>query len=121
MQFFTAGHMVSKSKETGNIRNQYLQGAFITDWIDELVELRAVEDTVVFCLTQDLNRGFIPETTPVLMKENNTTTYNAGTRFFLCQGVVEINGVEFKGPCQIGFKNLQALKAKTDVYGIIVK
>lgn len=121
MQFCTKGHIVTRNKETGNVRNQYLQGSYITDWEDELVEATAVEDTVIFCLNAELNRGFVPETTPVVIQENNTAAYDAGTRFFLCQGTLEINGVEFTGPCQIGFKNTQSLRTKTDIYGIVVK
>lgn len=113
--------MVSKSKETGQILDEYLPGMFVTEWNDRLVEVTAVEETVVFCFTPELNRGYIPETTPVVLNANNTTTYDAGTRFFLCQGTVEINDVEFTGPCQIGFKNTQSLKTKTDIYGIIIE
>lgn len=119
--FLTKGHFVFNSKETGEMLEEHFPGAFGADWVDRLAEAVAVEESVLFCLTPKLNRGYIPETAPVVLNVDDTEMYDAGTRLFLCQGTIEVNGVEFTGPCQVGFKGAHSLKAKTDVYGIIVK
>ncbi len=121
IQFLTKGHMIAKSKETGEVLDEYFPGAFLTDWVDGLAEVTAVEETVLFCLTPELNRGYIPDVTPIILQADEANSFEAGTRFFLCEGVVEINGAEFIGPCQVKFNGPQTLKAKTDVYGVIAK
>jgi hypothetical protein len=119
--FLTKGHMVFKNKETGEVLDEHFPGAYGSEWVDELYEVVAAEESVLFCLTPKLNRGYIPETMPVVLSVNDTAAYDAGTRLFLCQGTIEVNGSEFTGPCQVGFKGPQTIEAKTDVYGIIIK
>ena len=119
--FVTKGRMVVRDKETKEMLDEYVPGAFLTEWKDGLSEVASVEETVLFCLTPKLNRGYIPEVAPVILQDNEADFFEAGTKFFLCQGTAEVNGAEFTGPCQIGFKGTQSLKAKTEVYGLIVK
>lgn len=119
--FLTKGHFVFKNKETGEVLSEHFPGEFAYDWVDNITEATAVEESVLFCLTPKVNRGYIPEVAPIVLQIGDTNTFEAGTRFFLCQGTAEVNSAEFTGPCQIGFKGTQALKAKTDVYGLIIK
>jgi hypothetical protein len=119
--FLTKGQMVHKNKTTGQVVKEYFPGDSASEWRDELLEALSAEESVMFCLTGKLNRDYIPETETVVLKANETKTYNAGTKFFLCQGVIHINEVEYTGPCQIGFKNAQTIETNTDVYGLIIK
>ena len=119
--FLTKGHMVFRNKVTGALLNEHFPGEFGSDWETDLSEAVAVEESVLFCLTAKLNRGYVPETMPVVLDENDTATYDANTKFFLCQGTVKVNGVELTGPYQVAFKSTQAVEAITDVYGIIIK
>jgi hypothetical protein len=119
--FVTKGHMVFKDKKTGEVLEDHFPGSYVSEWVDELYEAVAVEETILFCLTPKLNRGYIPETMPVVLDALDTVVYDAGTRFFLCEGTVEINDAELTGPCQIAFKGSQTMKTKTNVYGLIVK
>jgi hypothetical protein len=119
--FLTQGRMIFRNKQTKDITHDYTPGSFVSEWSDELSEVLASEESVLFCLTAKLNRGYIPEVESVILSPDNVKTYDSGTKFFLCQGIIEINEVEFVGPCQIGFKNTQSLKTKTDVYALIIK
>lgn len=121
VQFLTKGHMVAKNKETGEVLDEYFPGTFLTEWKDRLAEVTAMEETVLFCLTPELNRGYIPDVTPIILQTGESNFFEAGTKFFLCQGTAEVNGAEFTGPCQIGFRGPQELKTKTDVYGMVIK
>jgi len=119
--FLVKGHMVFRNKETKQMIEEHFPGAYGSDWADRLSEAVAVEESVLFCLSSQINRGYMPETIPVVLQENEADIFDAGTRLFLCEGTVEINGIEFTGPCQIGFKGQQTLKPKTNIYGLIVK
>jgi hypothetical protein len=119
--FITKGHFVLKDKKTGEILDEHFPGSFGSDWDDGVSEVVAMEDSESFCLTAKLNRGYIPETIPVVIQADETYYFEAGARFFLCQGTIEVNSSELVGPCQVGVKSAQSLKAKTDVYGLIIK
>ena len=119
--FLTKGHMLFRNRQTKEILNEHFPGEFGSDWETDLTEAVAVEESVLFCLTAKLNRGYIPETAPVVLDTDATATFDAGTKFFLCQGTIKVNGSELTGPYQIAFKSTQTAEALTDVYGIIVK
>jgi hypothetical protein len=119
--FLTKGHILFRDKQTGEVLNEHFPGEFGSDWETNLTEAVAVEESVFFCLTPKLNRGYVPETMPVVLDVDGTATYDAGTKFFLCQGTIKVNGSELTGPYQVEFKGAQTVTAKTDVYGIIVK
>jgi len=119
--FLTKGHMLFRDKQTKEILNEHFPGEFGSEWETNLTEAVAVEESVLFCLTAKLNRGYIPETMPVVLDADDTATYDANTKFFLCQGTIRVNGDEFTGPHQVAFKSTQTVKAITDVYGLIIK
>lgn len=119
--FLTKGRMLFRDKQTKEVLSEHFPGEFGSDWETNITEAVAVEESVLFCLTAKLNRGYRPETEPVVLNANDTATYAAGTRIFLCQGTIAVKGFEYTGPCQVGFKGPQTVEAKTDVYGIIVK
>ena len=119
--FLTRGRLVQKRKNSEEVLGEYVAGNISSQWKNEVTDVLAAEETVMFCLTDKLNRGYIPDTTTVILNGDQSANYEAGTKFFLCQGIVKVNGVEFTGPCQIGFKTAQTLEAKTDVYGLIIK
>jgi hypothetical protein len=119
--FLTKGHMLFRNKQTKQILTEHFPGEFGSDWETDLTQAVAVEESVLFCLTAKLNRGYRPETAPVVLDADNTETYDANTKFFLCQGTIKVNGSEFTGPSQVAFKSTQTVEAITDVYGLIIK
>jgi len=52
-------------------------------------------------LCQLLNDSQQPSLTPVDLPQGESATFSNGTKFFLCEGVLQINNVEFVGPVAI--------------------
>jgi hypothetical protein len=119
--FLTKGHMLFRDKQTKEILNEHFPGEFGSEWETNLTEAVAVEESVLFCLTAKLNRGYIPETMPVVLEAGETYYFEAGVKFFLCQGTVIVSATDFTGPHQIALKSAKTMEAVTDVYGIIIK
>ena len=121
MLFLTKGHVVYKNKETGELVDEHFPGAFGTEWADGLYKVVAMEESTAFCFDPNINRGYIPETMPVVIEAGETYYFESGAKFFLCQGTVIVNGTDYTGPYQVAFKSAKPMEAVTDVYGIIVK
>lgn len=121
MLFLTKGHVVYKNKTTGELLDEHFPGAFGTEWVDGLYEVVAMEESTAFCFDPNINRGYIPETMPVVMEAGETYYFESGAKFFLCQGTATVNGTDFTGPYQVAFKSAKPMEAVTDVYGVIVK
>lgn len=115
------GHVVSKDKETGEFVEEFFPGAFGNTYVDGVFERITTEDSLVFCFDPRLNKGYVPPIDPVVMQPEDVETYVAGTRFFLCEGTIEVNGTEITGPHQVAFKGTQPMTAKTDVYGMLIR
>lgn len=119
--FGVKGRTVNRNKETGEVIEICGPGYYATEHLDMIYENTAEEDAICFCFDPKRHNGYVPPMDVVNMAEQESATLAAGTRLFLCQGTIKVDGKEFTGPCQVLLQGAKVITAVTDVYGLIIK
>ncbi len=81
---------------------------FITrpgDYVAGVFRHTAVGETVVYCYDPAINRGFTPDMQPWELEPGVQTLLPAGTKLFLCDGSMFIDGRRLVGPMQVSIKS----------------
>lgn len=101
--FCSSGYAVTTDYETGNPIEDIYTGVMFdssSDWFKEY-DVHVTESMVVYCYDQLLNDGQQPNLTPMDLPQGQSETFSNGTKFFLCEGVLQINSTLFTGPTAI--------------------
>ena len=119
--FCSTSDITGTDRLTGRVLDQYTSGwsnygVNVTQEYTNIVN----EDSTFWCCDPKLNKGFLPKIIPQVVSINDTIELKQGTKLFLCEGTLEINGREFVGPYQIHIKTGdKSAKALTTCYGLI--
>lgn len=119
--FCVKGHTIGRNKQTGEVLEEYVPGWFATEHIDMVYENTAEEASVCFCFDPKRHNDYVPPMDVVNSASGETVVCAAGTRLFLCEGTLNIDGKDFVGPCQVLTQGAKQATAVTDVYGLIIK
>lgn len=77
-----------------------------------------VGETVLWCISDDLNNDYIPEVEKWFLASGQTVNLPVGTKLFMCQGNLSIDGSTKSNPTQIHIKTSEtAVTANEDCYG----
>lgn len=120
--FWTRGKFHSILKDTGEQVPDWEAGTFInpSDYIKGTFIQTPPVETVVWCYEPKTNRGYTPPLSKFELSDGGQSTLTLGTKLFLCEGALEINGNIIQSPTQILVKNgdKQAV-ARGQCYGIL--
>ncbi len=119
--FFVKGHVVCYDKNTDEFIEEYFPGAYADSHRDGVFKDVAVEASVCFCFDPKRHNDYVPPLDIVNLAQGEENTCSAGTRLFLCEGEISIDGQLLTGPCQVLLKGNKTIIAQTDAYGLIIK
>lgn len=119
--FFVKGHVVCYDKDTNEFIEEYFPGAYADVHREGVFKDVAVEASVCFCFDPKRHNDYVPPMGIVNLAQGEENICAAGTRLFLCEGTLSIDGQEFTGPCQILMQGVKQATALTDAYGLIIK
>jgi hypothetical protein len=120
--FGTKGKFQRVNKATGEPFPDWLAGSFVKpdEYIKETFILTPIGETIVWCYDPKLNRNFEPPMYKFDLLDGQTNLFLQGTKLFLCEGALIIDGQTINSPTQVYFKNgdKEAL-AQGQCYGIL--
>jgi len=120
--FWTKGRFQSVNKSTGQAVPDWVAGTFIKpdQYIKGTFVQTPIGETVVWCYDPKLNRQFEPSMSKFDVSDTQTTLLTQGTKLFLCEGTIVIDGKQITAPTQVYVKNgdKEAL-AQGQCYGIL--
>jgi hypothetical protein len=126
--FWTKGGFKSINKATGEPMPDWVAGDFVKpdDYIKNDPYIKGtflqtpIGETIVWCYDPKLNRQFEPFLSKFNLSDGITTSLPQGTKLFLCEGTLVIDGQEINSPTQVYLKNgdKEAL-AQGQCYGIL--
>lgn len=118
--FCSSGNTTGTDKLTGRVIETYTAG-WTNSGINTNQEYTNIvnEDSVCWCYDPKLNKGFIPEITPIIIKMGEVVEIKNMTKLFVCEGVLTIEGKQFTGPMQLHIKSGdKVVTAETGCYGL---
>lgn len=78
-----------------------------------------VGETHLWCVSDDNNNGILPDVEKWFLASGQTVNLPVGTKLFMCQGNLTINGIEKSRPTQIHAKNNEiSVTANEDSFGM---
>lgn len=101
--FCSSGYAETTDYKTGEPIEDIYTGVMFDSssaWFKEY-DVHVTEPMVVYCYDQLLNNNQKPTLIPVDLQQGENTTFENGTKFFLCDGVLHINNTPFTGPTAI--------------------
>lgn len=101
--FCSSGNADTVDSETGMPTEGIQPGVMwggSSNWVKEY-DVHITEPTVVYCYDELVNSGQKPNLSPVDLPQGESTTFPNGTKFLLCDGVLNINNTSFTGPVAI--------------------
>jgi len=79
-----------------------------------------VGETVLWCFSDDLNNDYVPDVEKWFLAAGQTVNLPVGTKLFMCQGNLLIDGSTKTNPTQIHIKtNETSVVANEDCYGFL--
>jgi hypothetical protein len=119
---WTKGTFTGVRDETGEAIESLTPGAFVTpdQYVYGTFTQTPLGETDVWCFDPKANRGFTPPLRKFELAAGETQILLQGTKLFLCEGGLVVNGNVVNKPTQIFVKtNDIEVTAATQVYGII--
>jgi hypothetical protein len=81
--------------------------------------LTCVEDAEFWCFNYIANRNALPALSPIRLNDSSEANFPAGSRVFICKGVILRNGQSEFGPLILPTDEALSFKAVGDVYGLL--
>lgn len=121
--FFSQGHLTGVDKNSRLLTMEMKTGWFTYGNHKDGEHLfTAHEPTVCWCYDPDINQGYVPPISPLILKQGQSVVMDANTNLFLCNGAVQVNDRQLSGPYQLGIRTEGSkITALTDVYGLLFK
>lgn len=124
--FYTKGHVRVTNKNTNTIQDR--PAGFCNLDTPEVVGSfvgECLEEAVVFSIEPRLNyqkSPVVPMVSTFKLQQGNTFDAPVGTKLFLAQGTLTIDGKQFTDGAQIGvYTSQKTLQGVTDCYGFVFK
>jgi len=98
--FCTRGYVESTDAQTGNRMQDNYAGLLLkaSDFVCKEYDLHVTKPTTVFCYDTLINDNQALDLTAIDLPPGSTRVLSNDTKFFLCDGVLTINGSQFTGP-----------------------
>jgi len=106
--FCARGHELVTDLDTGESMPDYAQGQFHSPEVNYLrgrFQLDVLDHTVIFCYDPKLNLGRKQKFEPVTLDGAAQTVLRKNSRFLLCEGQIEIDGVFYNAPARISVES----------------
>lgn len=114
INFWTKGEVLNISTDSSSTPPNFsLRDGFAGDWLDQdylnqchgIGSFDCVQDSVLWCISDDLNDSNMPSVEKWELNAGQSSQLPVGTRLFVCQGSVQIDGVDKTEPFCIHVKN----------------